>query len=107
MNPNKYQIGADVVCETILEHFGSDAQRLKTIEELSECIHRLAKNLIEKQSAKECSDETIEEIADATIMLRQMRLLHGHDLVDRVIERKLDRTISAVAFTVARRGGEV
>jgi hypothetical protein len=97
----KYVLPEDVSGETILNYFQAKPQQLKAIEELSECCVRLAKDLADEHTPldpdKNSSyDATVEEIADATIMLRQMRLLYGWEAVDRAIERKINRTLKRI-----------
>lgn len=85
----------DSWAELIMEHYGGDLQRIKAIEELNECGARLAKDHVEKHIAPSSStyDMTVEEIADATIMLLQMRFYYGHEAVDAAVMRKLSRTL--------------
>lgn len=91
----KYQIGADPVCEKILDYWPHKIQMIKAIEELNECGAMIAKDFIEDHipGNSHVYDKTIDEIADATIMMRQMRLLYGWEAVDKAIERKLNRTM--------------
>jgi hypothetical protein len=91
----------DAYAGKFMQHFGAITQRIKAIEELSECTARLAKDAVENYNPKNSGsfDVTVEEIADATIMLRQMRLYYGAKAVDEAIERKVlrtDRRIDAV-----------
>lgn len=90
------KFSTDAVCAVILEKWPQQMQRLKAIEELNECAARLAKDAVNghvpvPEEAK--FSETVGEIADATIMLRQMRLMYGWEAVDAAIEFKLDRTL--------------
>lgn len=101
----RHALPCDPHAERILKHHGERQQVLKAIEELNECAARLAKelnecaarlakDLIEHHTGTSALDvETVEEIADATLMLRQMRFLYGWASVDAAIERKLERTL--------------
>ena len=57
-----------------IEHYGSDLQQLKAIEELSELIRALAR--------ADDPDNIAEEMADVRIMLDQLEIMLGnHDEV--------------------------
>lgn len=93
----KYKLDIDVVAAEILDFFSNHSQMIKTLEELAECSARIAKDIIEGQIPPHtCSSLTIDEIADATLMLRQMRLAYGYEEVDRVIDMKLQRMINII-----------
>ncbi len=61
------------VYEEALSHFGVGPQAVKTVEELSECAKELCKEVLGQGDLEHLA----EEIADATIMLEQMRLCFG------------------------------
>lgn len=64
------------------------AQAIKTCEELAELTVQLSKRL---NGSPTTNEAIIDEIADATIMVRQMRNLFGHDVVDMRIDHKLTK----------------
>ena len=67
-----------------IEHYGSDLQQLKAIEELSELIRALAR--------ADDADNIAEEMADVRIMLDQLEIIFGNHLEVRRHEiRKLKR----------------
>ena len=85
----------------ILETYGFEAQAIKTLEELSECVASISRDLL-KQLLKEdklavfgginLSDETYTEIADSLVMLCQL-CMADPDKVVKAINYKLDRQL--------------
>lgn len=68
--------------------YGEEMQMVVTIEELSECAKEICKVL----RGKVDMDHLAEEIADATIMLEQMRYIFGvNDLVCEYMDTKIKR----------------
>ena len=61
------------IYEAAIEKFGIEAQAVVAIEELSECAKELCKVLRGKGNPQNLA----EELADATIMLEQMRIAMG------------------------------
>lgn len=88
-DPNRYQLGIDPVAEKAVEHFGPRAQIIKAIEEMGELSAALARGLNNIGTV----EAVIEEIADVTIMMRQLRFIYGPERVDAEIERKLARLV--------------
>lgn len=86
----KYKLDIDPVAEGAIEHFGRAAQLAKSIEELAELIVQISK------SYNMLSDTTalVDEIADATIMVRQLRYMFDYENVDSRIEYKLNRLMT-------------
>lgn len=82
----------DDVYKTILSHYGSESQKMKAVEELTE----LAELLIKDLNGKEVYQKRVqEEIADVHIMLNQMLLAYGirdSEIKDE-INRKIKRTL--------------
>lgn len=94
------KISYDERCEVYRKalHRWGDLQLIVAIEEMSEVIKSLTK--IMRCPADECSheqiDNIIEEVADATIMLEQLRPIFGIDeevceAMDKKIERLKER----------------
>lgn len=84
-----YQIES---CNTIAHHYGKDSQVLIAIEEMSE----LTKELCKYFRRFDRKNEIIEEIADAEIMIEQLKCLFDihtevEDEIDYKIERQLRR----------------
>ena len=72
--------------QKIADYYGLDNQIDKTIEECAELIQALAK--------LESRENTIEEIADVQIMLKQMLyLLDCEKEVEKVMEYKINRQL--------------
>jgi hypothetical protein len=84
----------------ILEYFGGEAQELKTIEELAECLAALSKHMTTRSwtpAARSASrSAVIQEVADCLIMLHQMRLHLGQADVDEQIQYKINRTMELI-----------
>ena len=71
-----------------LIHFGKAMQLVVALEELSECQKEICKTMRGKSNL----DHLAEEIADATIMLEQVRLIFGlNDLVCEKMDEKIER----------------
>ena len=78
----------------ILDHYGIERQKAKTIEELAELIVAIQKNLLSDTDS--LSREVLEEIADVQIMILQLLSYAGefskvYEIMDRKIERQLNR----------------
>lgn len=77
-------------CNTIANHYGKDSQVLIAIEEMSE----LTKELCKYFRRYDRKTEIIEEIADAEIMIEQLKCLFDiHTEVSNEIDYKLERQI--------------
>lgn len=75
--------------QKIADYYGLDSQTDKTIEECAELIQALAK--------LESRENTIEEIADVQIMLKQMLyLLDCEKEVEKVVEYKINRQLKRI-----------
>lgn len=78
----------------ILDHYGIEHQKAKTIEELAELIVALQKNLLSDTDS--LSREVLEEIADVEIMILQLLSYKGefsivYEIIDQKLGRQLDR----------------
>nr|DAW57661.1 MAG TPA: nucleoside triphosphate pyrophosphohydrolase [Caudoviricetes sp.] len=78
----------------ILDHYGIEHQKAKTIEELAELIVALQKNLLSDTDG--LSREVLEEIADVEIMILQLLSYKGefsivYEIIDQKLGRQLDR----------------
>lgn len=80
------------VARKILNHYGLQHQKAKTIEELGELIVALQKDLLAETEG--LSPEVLEEIADVHIMITQL-LAEESDMttVSLIVEKKLKRQI--------------
>ena len=87
MNKISYEQRAQVYTNALI-CFGETAQMVMALEELSECQKEICKKLRGYSNL----DHLAEEIADATIMLEQMRLFFGlNDLVCEKMDEKVKR----------------
>lgn len=78
----------------ILDHYGIEHQKAKTIEELAELIVAIQKNLLSDTVG--LSKEVLEEIADVQIMILQLLIYTGefskvYEIMDQKIKRQLER----------------
>ena len=59
----------------ILKHYGASKQELPAVQELAELTVLLTKR--PEQRGEEYRENLIDEIADATIMIEQIKMMHG------------------------------
>ena len=86
-NPIPYEQRARVYTNALI-HYGDRTQMIVAIEELSECQKEICKIL----RGGENFPHLAEEIADATIMLEQLRLMFSiNDLVCEYMDNKVRR----------------
>lgn len=78
----------------IIETFGDSAQKVVAIEEMSELIKEICKDMRGKTNR----DGMIEEIADVQIMLWQLRAMYHIDSseLEAVIRYKIKRTLQRI-----------
>lgn len=81
----------------ILDHYGQKKQELQAVQEFSELILLLAAR--EDQRGKDYKDNLTKEIADALVMIEQVKMMHNiHDEdVTEVIVYKLRRQLDRIA----------
>lgn len=72
------------VCRTALWRFGVARQKTKAMEECAELIVQLAKG-------SDSAATIIDEIADVTIMMRQLTIVYGEKAIQERIDFKIDR----------------
>lgn len=80
-----------------LMHFGEHRQRLKAIEEFSECSAALAKDICNFEAATPAErvhlhGKVIGELADVMIMVMQMTKVYGDTDVYETVQAKINRT---------------
>lgn len=84
------------VYEKLLARYGSLLQSIVALEELSECQKEICKFLRGKGDIEHLA----EEVADATIMLEQIRHIYNLDTkVDRYIAEKVKRMVDRLEET--------
>lgn len=87
MNKFPYEYRVQIYNDALL-YYGEENQLTVAIEELSECQKEICKFL----RGYGDTGHLAEEIADATIMLEQVRLIFGmNDLVCQEMDRKIER----------------
>lgn len=79
-----------------LNLWGNAAQINMAIEELSELIVKLAKS--DRRNNGATIDEVAEEIADVEIMMAQLRILFGDEIVEKAKQKKLARLEERVKY---------
>lgn len=95
MNKIPYEQRAQVYTNALI-CFGETAQMVMALEELSEC----QKEICKKMRGYSNLDHLAEEIADATIMLEQLRLFFGlNDLVCEKMDQKVQRLDALLQMT--------
>ena len=88
----------DAAIEQITSHYTYDQQRDVAVEECAEFIQAVCKC---KRGDPGAFENFKEEIADALIMLSQMRQYIGAQSVDSVIDQKLKRQLDRIAAEMA------
>lgn len=83
-----------------IEVNGATAQQIVALEELSEAQKEICKLLRSQGSL----DHLAEEVADATIVLEQVRLIHGiNDQVNKKMDEKVERLRRNLAAVRAKK----
>lgn len=97
MNTEKDMLTQEEAEREILDHYGQKKQELQAVQELSELILLLAAR--EDQRGKNYKDDLTNEIADALVMIEQVKMMHNiHDEdVTEVIVYKLRRQLDRIA----------
>ena len=81
-----------VLATKALEHFGNTAQICQTMEECAELIQALNKTLRHVTDSEQVRHNVLEELADVTIMLEQMKQLYDVDLeFDDILKEKMSK----------------
>lgn len=79
------------ILDRCLDSYGMESEKMKTIQECSELIVALTRNMEGRES------NVVEEVADVLIMASQMACVFGFDAVCTMIERKLEREIERLS----------
>lgn len=79
--------------QKIAEHYGKDTQAVQCAEELCELACAVLK--YRKRRCSKEFDNVIEEIADAEIMLEQIKYLFGigNEFIDEIKQEKINRQL--------------
>ena len=77
----------DVIFEQAIERWGEAAQMVKAIEEMAELTAIIARDMNEVTPPA----DIVDELADVTIMIRQLVLIHGQSQVRERIKYKMKR----------------
>lgn len=77
----------DAILQRALSHWGEDVQHQMVIGEIGELLTLYGK----KVQGRATRDDWVDEIADVTIMIRQLQLMMGEMDVDASIKRKMDK----------------
>ena len=94
---------ADIIAAAV-KHYGVENQLLKTVEEMGELQRAIARVLIDSNVNDEPNMELIanliEETADVRIMINQMTLILGVDMVTAEENRKLRRLAERMGMDI-------
>lgn len=77
----------NTLCDEALSVWGREAQEAVAIGEIGELLTLFGK----RAQRRDKPEQWIDEIADVTIILRQLAFLHGVDAVEARIQQKLKR----------------
>lgn len=80
-------IMSEELYQRALEKWGEEAQIDKSMEESAELIAALAKRM----NGFATEQDVIDEIADMSVMVKQLRLMFGPDEVDAQVAREKER----------------
>lgn len=84
--------GYKLILERIIKTYGNTSQSIQAIEEFSELTVEVTKNI---NRGKIETDDLLSEIADAQIMLDQLKIIHGFSdgQVENKMFKKLERQV--------------
>lgn len=82
-----------------IKHYGAHSQLVKAVEELSECTQQLCKALLFKLDL----DHLAEEVADATIMLEQVRVMMD---INEDVHKQMDYKLLRLQERILKDKGE-
>lgn len=74
-------------CLNAIDHYGTEHQKRKAVEEMGELIVALAR----EQDGRADRAAVAEEIADVWIMVEQLKIIYGTAAVNQIAELKLRR----------------
>lgn len=84
--------GMLALAQDALEHFGDTPQICQTMEECAELIQALNKSLRHQSDPEKVRHNILEELADVTIMIEQMKLhFDEEEEFDDILEAKKDK----------------
>ena len=80
--------------EAIIEYFGENNQKVKAVEELSELIKELTKDINGDGNA----NNILEELVDCWIMINQLQMIYGFTLysINELAKYKVNRTMERI-----------
>ena len=90
--------GRRSVYEAAIGRWGVCMQTIKAVEEMDELTKVISKRFC---GGTATVDELIDEIADVTIMMEQLRMIHG---VDRAVQDRIDYKIRRLAGRLGMSG---
>ena len=83
----------DMILNQAIDFFGAESQKIMAIEEMSELIKELTKELRNRGNVENIADE----LADVEIMLAQLKIMYKiHDLVIEHKDFKLNRLATSI-----------
>ena len=91
IHPPETPAGNHNILRRALRAYGDRAQMMKAAEESAELSAAILRYVSPYWNGKNHLTGLIEEVADVEIMCKQLRLIFGNDMVDKMIESKLNR----------------
>ena len=76
---NISQMTEQEICEEAVRKFGETRQMLQCVEECGELVQAVVKYVTERQNVQ----RVLEEVADMEICLKQIRIMHDAQTIDR------------------------
>lgn len=89
------------ICLRAIDHFGTEHQKWKMVEELGELLVEIAR----EHTGRGDKEAIREELADVIIMCEQLRLIYGGTETDAWIAKKLERLWGMMRLPDGRRPG--
>lgn len=79
--------------EDIIKKYGRHNQQMKAIEEMAELTQAICKQKTNNDPKQYLpnNEQIIEELADAKIMIDQLMIIYGEDMVMEVVKEKIQR----------------
>lgn len=97
--PEYEEYSSELAIRKIVNYYDFKMQRNQFSEEMAEAILAITKMIRHARDIpkyKECFANFAEEVADVLVMVQQMRLYLGENLIDGIIDEKLKRQLRRI-----------
>ena len=83
-------------CSTIADHYGPATQEAQAVSELTELSYVLTRRMAQRKSTWKA--DLLDEMADVSIMIQQLRLLYNvsDEAFEEKVKEKLDRQLERI-----------